>query len=856
MAEHLRNELAREGFIFRPGVVTTFSKFVESLVAPDAVVRTPALELMLKDILKFVPLGPYAGLREYTGFRRCIVSAVEELASAGASLQDLRNAGVAEDFQTIYEAVEARLKLRGWQFRSTYLKALAERIRDNGVPDVGTLCFAGFYSFTPPELDVVRALSRHASLIVGVPDWPGSASTLRILRSCAAEEHKLHARESKVQPVVVPAPTIEAEVADIARRMLASRRNGRKWREMGVIVRSEEPYAPVLRSAFDRFGIPSRFYFGERLIHHVTVRFLTAVIDAALGGWDHALTLSALRMPGSPLERTSEGDAFEYRVRERLPGSGLEALRNVAPASARSTFEQLEALDRWRAGDAPIASWTERFSSLRTLVSTPEIRDRLPHETAFLPRAEAAALNAFEAAVADTGAALDSTRRYSCREFRDALCAVLDTATLRVPDHRRDVVHVIDGFEARQWRLPLVFIPGLLEKQFPRYHSEDPILPDAVRRRLQTAGLPLRTSTERQSDEGFLFGMALSRATDAVTLSYPKLNAKGEPNLASFFLARVGAHRVDAALEARPHPVRRRAPEPHATIYDEPLRAELARRHARIRATAIESYLQCPYRFFAEYTLKLKDPPLHPADRLNPMVQGSIVHSVLERASKEKKRVAEVFDEVFHDHCLEDGIPPGYRTEAVRLDLLHNLEMLESDERLFSGAESFYEQTFELPLPDGLTTITGKIDRLEVDAGGNATVIDYKYKGKLGIDKTVRGHEEETHIQGGLYLLALSALGDYEPGGMVYCGFKREVSFGGWVLAPRCYSLGAEAPPERLREVMQQARELAATVAANIRQGGIEPRPADEKKCEYCSYANSCRVDVAAIRRISEAAGQ
>ena len=34
MGEHLRNELAREGFVFKPALVSTFTKFVEPSASP------------------------------------------------------------------------------------------------------------------------------------------------------------------------------------------------------------------------------------------------------------------------------------------------------------------------------------------------------------------------------------------------------------------------------------------------------------------------------------------------------------------------------------------------------------------------------------------------------------------------------------------------------------------------------------------------------------------------------------------------------------------------------------------------------------------------------------------------------
>jgi ATP-dependent helicase/DNAse subunit B len=95
-----------------------------------------------------------------------------------------------------------------------------------------------------------------------------------------------------------------------------------------------------------------------------------------------------------------------------------------------------------------------------------------------------------------------------------------------VPDHRRNVVHVLDVFEARQWELPVVFVCGLLEKQFPLHHPQDPIFPDDLRRLLQKTGVRVRTDAERDAEEKFLFELATARATSTLVLSYPQFNEK------------------------------------------------------------------------------------------------------------------------------------------------------------------------------------------------------------------------------------------------------------------------------------------------------------------------------------------
>jgi RecB family exonuclease len=215
---------------------------------------------------------------------------------------------------------------------------------------------------------------------------------------------------------------------------------------------------------------------------------------------------------------------------------------------------------------------------------------------------------------------------------------------------------------------------------------------------------------------------------------------------------------------------------------------------------------------------------------------------VLERVYRQKRRVREVFDQVFAEYAAKERIPAGYRTEAVRLDLSHNLELLINDHRLAPAARAVYEQNFNLPLGDG-TIVRGRIDRIHIDSAGRATVIDYKYSGKVSVARAKNGHDDQTRVQGGLYLLALAHLGDFTPAGMVYCGFKREVSFGGWIIRPYYMEFNEDCTEDRLREIMRLSREAALNAAAAIRSGKVTPKPADETRCEMCAYARMCRVE-------------
>ena len=241
-----------------------------------------------------------------------------------------------------------------------------------------------------------------------------------------------------------------------------------------------------------------------------------------LAGWDHAALLSAVRMPVSGLGATAQGDELDFAWREKLPDFGLPL-----PAG----LEQLAALDRWSRERLEPEEWAARLKTLRALLPAPRVAEDADRDRIGAWRSTSAALAAFEDILDGAAAALDGLGRCALAAFWKQVETALALEPLRVPDARRNVVHVMDAYEARQWELPVVFVCGLIERHFPQYHREDPILGDAARRR---AGLD--TAADRQTEERFLFELATSRATEETILSYPRFDEQGEDTLPSFFL--------------------------------------------------------------------------------------------------------------------------------------------------------------------------------------------------------------------------------------------------------------------------------------------------------------------------------
>src|SRR5581483_1068643 len=149
---------------------------------------------------------------------------------------------------------------------------------------------------------------------------------------------------------------------------------------------------------------------------------------------------------------------------------------------------------------------------------------------------------------------------------------------------------------ARQWVLPVAFVCGMVEKQFPQFHPQDPFFPDAARAGLVAAGIRVRTAEEFEREERALFDSAITRGAAEATLSYPESDARGERNLRSLYLQDLGLEE-ESTRPVRPQP-RSILTRPAPGVIREPaLLAVLAEKTARISPSGLESYLQCPFQF-------------------------------------------------------------------------------------------------------------------------------------------------------------------------------------------------------------------------------------------------------------------
>lgn len=285
--------------------------------------------------------------------------------------------------------------------------------------------------------------------------------------------------------------------------------------------------------------------------------------------------------------------------------------------------------------------------------------------------------------------------------------------------------------------------------------------------------------------------------------------------------------------------------------------AALRGKHLQFSPSKLDRFLQCPFQFFAENTLKLQERPGTLEERLDARAGGTVIHAVLaELGADPTQPVRDILARVYASTLERLHLRPGYRTAVFEDALAADLERFAKEPLsmpLAGSRHGGFEEKVSYVMesgPDGEITISGKVDRYDTVDGGMALVIDYKHSAPSRIKDLVAGHEKGTHLQGFLYLQGIQEQLGLKPAGMMFCSLKGQTTAGGWVLRG---VLPNDAIPDGV-EVLEQQHwvrliaqgvEAAAQAGKRIREGVIAVEPEDRKFCEkFCAYSSTCRVEL------------
>ncbi len=292
---------------------------------------------------------------------------------------------------------------------------------------------------------------------------------------------------------------------------------------------------------------------------------------------------------------------------------------------------------------------------------------------------------------------------------------------------------------------------------------------------------------------------------------------------------------------------------------DDAVRAVLADHTMQRRAfsaTALESFAQCPYKFYLRTIVRLEPREVpEPLELLDAAQRGTLMHQVqfrlltqlrekgslpivLDTLPSALERLDEVVADVARDaeEELAPAIPRVFEDaiESIRRDARRWLEHTAEDPswvprrfELAFGIPSEDRDEASVPTPVPLSiglTLRGAIDLVE-EREGELRATDHKTGGAwIKPGQRVLGGER---LQPILYALALESLSPTQPiwgGRLFYCTEKGRFSE---VLVP----LDAES-----RTLITKVIE---TIDESIRTGFLPPAPT-EKACSFCDYVSVC----------------
>lgn len=837
MAAHLQHQLAREGHPVASSSITTLARFAASLAPGAPAADSATLALLVDQLLpKHPDLFPAA--QGTAGLPSAIAAAIEELANSGCgslqwtalAQQDPRNFN--PEFGKLYEDVEQALSRAGLRLRAQLLLDAASHVRQHGA-GADQVWFDGFTLFSKTELSLIEALASRVRLTLTLPEWEGVADLVKHLEQRGARVERLQPRRATPEVRRIQSSTREREAEEIVLQILEEHRSGRRWREIGIVLRNEAAYLPLLERNLYRAGIRARAYFGVSLASEPATSLFRRFVAAVKSNWDGEACLDLLRHPLCRASRGVVGEPWKKAV-EALPFQSLEQLRKHAGAAA----DCLLPFEDWPEKRLAPSEWARELASLASLLEPPPATGPIPPHRLRSLRLNAAAFHTVLDAAASIAPLLPPDL-VPLAEFWEAVEDALAEARLWPGDARRDVVHILDVQEARQWELPVVFVCGLLEGEFPRRSGPDPLLPDSLRLALRQKGFPLRARADREQEERFHFEIARTRATEKLFLSWPAANEKGDPTLPSFLLDQPGMgqdHSIPARrLRIRPAREPHRAPRP--SLQSDDALNQVRSIHSRLRATAIESFLQCPFQFFARHTLALQPLPARPADRIDPLWLGTLAHEILAEWHKRRCDISTLVDEFWDRELRRSGIDETHWSILQRAIMKRALAAYAKDPGLQEGWDLRPEQ--DLHLTESGVEIRGRADRVDVSPAGECIVYDFKYSGAQAIRS-----RESISVQGGLYAEALRSTERLRPAGIFFIALKDE--------GKRTGAQDAATAQEKIAEALEKTR----TAIEQIHQGRIDVAPALGDLCQWCEFLDTCRWQELAPARAAAGEGE
>lgn len=595
---------------------------------------------------------------------------------------------------------------------------------------------------------------------------------------------------------------------------------------------------------------------------------------------------------------------LERAIAGLAAAAGSETAKDVLQARANTAWIG-QLLDITPQATDGLLSLRATAAGARILI-TELCRDKYPGEKEAMHRL-AVLLEGYAAAPDLRRPAQDVTRRLHA-DIRAAFFPMVqqEPGTPPVPTTRPLPGHLhVSVLERGGWSgRTQTFLLGADAHTLPGTARQNPVLLDTERERINTRfGVKLPRTADNSIHRAMAFDALRRRCAGSLTTSWPAEHMHdGSPRFPSRLLletlrAQEGSHAltysdlynaagVPAGALPGPQPLslseyvlglrdRGSAADVANLLHDtwpllrEGARAEEARHsdaftawdglvgdavppaEPRYSASSLQKLAKCPYTWFLEYRLGLRDPePWLRDDRqwLDPAQHGSLLHLVLFRfmrilqregarpdPEKHAAQIADITDEAMREAARDIPIPTTAARLAVERRLRAECDIFLRAEAADGGRPLLLEIPFgrgmeedAVPLDTGTRTVTlsGRIDRIDDCGDGCAAVWDYK-SGAVTSDPK-KPLDRGRDIQHALYAHAAREI--LRRRGMQ----PRRVTAGYYALSERGQGRRVQMPDcsEDFPRVVALLDELRATQ--------VFPHSSNMRSCDACRFQPVC----------------
>ena len=433
---------------------------------------------------------------------------------------------------------------------------------------------------------------------------------------------------------------------------------------------------------------------------------------------------------------------------------------------------------------------------------------------------------------------------------------------------------------------------GLCEGEFPKSVSDSGILSDRDKKTLGELGIRFDTNQQlRSSEELFYVYRAVTKPLRFLYLSAPLMNTDGSPQTQSLAFSRV-CYLLDRKPESfRLETIQENIMESTAKIAvtEQKVAPCDAGSSLWLSKTKINTFMRCPYSYYCNYTLRLRDRKDSSTSAAN---DGTFIHYIFRRFLEQmlgedgqlrfpaEEELQTVVDSIVTEYLgLICPIPP----EEMDTRLLHlfsrlrelSVILLKSMlEEIKSGKfiPRYFEETIgkanipdlSLTLNDGsIVHLSGSIDRVDLYRHGDTVfvrVIDYKTG---TADFSLKNVKSGMDMQLVFYLYAVTQIDPehYIPAGAHYLTKKKDganlnVIRSGFLLNDtellkasdgsdgQIYTKSLKKmTAEEITDLIETVKSNVSSVAERILSGEANKTPSDDA-CQYCSVRENCAVAV------------